>query len=367
MADADDFDALLDEMHAAALGLVPWQMVLLAISRLLDVPSAGLHKDLWCGGGWGFRIDGDDRVFADYFRHYAGIHPLALRTRSTPAGSVLTDPMIMPRAEFERTEYYNDWARPNGFDQHLHVRLANDAHALLGLSLTRPRGARAFDDAELRLAHRIAPHLRRAVAIYEGIEDIRQANLGLLHALDGMHRGVFGLAVDGRVVFANDTARTVLAEGDVLRIDKGILVAMRSDRTGAIHRMLASLARGDAHPAITLERADGRLPLRLEPLRLSRSTGFTDGPPPPLLLLVHDAAIEAGARAASLRARYGLTATESAVAVHAARGQGVAVVAAALGIGQGTVRSHLKRVFEKTRTHRQAELAWIVATFDEKR
>ena len=52
------------------------------------------------------------------------------------------------------------------------------------------------------------------------------------------------------------------------------------------------------------------------------------------------------------------------MAVQAARGKGRAAAAAALGTGQGTVRSHLKRVVEKTQTSRQAEVAWIVSKLD---
>ena len=152
MIDGVEFDALLDEIQTAALGLSLWNPVLVSISRLLGAHDVALHKDLWEGGGWAVRTGGDDRTVADYFSYYAGIHPLALRTMSAPAGAVLTDRMIIPRAEFERTEFYAGWVRPNGFDEQLHVRLENDAHALVGLSVTRPRGAPEFDDAELELA-----------------------------------------------------------------------------------------------------------------------------------------------------------------------------------------------------------------------
>lgn len=362
MPSAVVFDNLVDEMQAAALGMASWDAALRSIARLFGANSVILHKELWHGGGWGVRIGGDDRAYSDYFGHYAGVHPLASRTVSTPAGSVLTDRMIMPRTEFERTEFYRDWARPNRYDEIVHVRLDNSEHALVGLSLTRPNSARGFDAADLQLARRMAPYLRRAVAIYEKFEEIRQANEGMMDALDRMRRGVFGLRVDGRVIFANETARTMLAAGDALRMDDGVLAAARPDQTRALRRMLQSVVRGEAPATLAIERSAGRPPLRLVPVRLRPTAGMVDlRPPPPLLLLVHDPAMNAGAVMASLRERYGLTATEAAVAFHAARGKGLAAVARALGIGQGTVRSHLKRVFAKTQTNRQAELAWIVS------
>ena len=53
------------------------------------------------------------------------------------------------------------------------------------------------------------------------------------------------------------------------------------------------------------------------------------------------------------------------MALHASGRKGLASVATALGIGRGTVRSYLKRVFEKTRSNPQAELAWLVSKFEE--
>jgi DNA-binding CsgD family transcriptional regulator len=36
-------------------------------------------------------------------------------------------------------------------------------------------------------------------------------------------------------------------------------------------------------------------------------------------------------------------------------------IAAALGISESTVRTHLKRLFEKTSTHRQVDLVKLIA------
>ena len=53
---------------------------------------------------------------------------------------------------------------------------------------------------------------------------------------------------------------------------------------------------------------------------------------------------------------WGLTATEAAVAMKLADGCNVSEIAQQLGIASGTVRWHVKHVFAKTGTRRQAEL-----------
>ena len=45
------------------------------------------------------------------------------------------------------------------------------------------------------------------------------------------------------------------------------------------------------------------------------------------------------------------------------RHEGAADVAAALGIGEATVRTHLHRIFAKTETKRQADIVKLVAGY----
>lgn len=71
--------------------------------------------------------------------------------------------------------------------------------------------------------------------------------------------------------------------------------------------------------------------------------------PPPLL--------------AFLRALYGLTAAEAAVAGRIGQAEAVEA-AAAMRITPATLRWHLQRVFEKTGTARQAELVRLVERLD---
>ena len=82
-----------------------------------------------------------------------------------------------------------------------------------------------------------------------------------------------------------------------------------------------------------------------------------------MLLLVNDPEDGRAPAAMLLREFYGLTAAEAAVATQAAHGEGLGAVARVLGIAPNTARSHLTHVFDKTDTHRQAELAWLLARF----
>ena len=63
---------------------------------------------------------------------------------------------------------------------------------------------------------------------------------------------------------------------------------------------------------------------------------------------------------APLQIRYGLTPSESRLALRLATGESLRVAAAALDISYETARTTLKRVFEKTGTHRQTELVIVI-------
>ena len=64
-----------------------------------------------------------------------------------------------------------------------------------------------------------------------------------------------------------------------------------------------------------------------------------------------------------MEALFGLTAAEAAVFEQIAAGRDVPRAAAALGVAQSTVRTHLLRIYDKTGVRRQAELVRLSASF----
>ena len=65
-------------------------------------------------------------------------------------------------------------------------------------------------------------------------------------------------------------------------------------------------------------------------------------------------------QAAFLKNTFDLTPTETRLVVRLIAGESLRSCAQALGIQYETVRSYVKSVFQKTKTHRQAELVLVV-------
>jgi DNA-binding CsgD family transcriptional regulator len=62
-----------------------------------------------------------------------------------------------------------------------------------------------------------------------------------------------------------------------------------------------------------------------------------------------------------LRSHFGLTDAQAKLAIEISRGGGLKACARKLGIAVSTCRSHLKQIFEKTDTRRQAELVRLIS------
>ena len=360
---ADRIELLLEQLYDAAFGDLPWEIVLESLARQLDANSAAITVDRKGGGGWGVSVGAADRSFHEsYFTHYGAINPLAARVLTAPEGSVLTEHMAMRRADYERSEFFSDWARPQGFQYVVHVRVENRDDALTGVGFTRSARTGDFEREDVDFLQHLAPHFRRSVRTYLRLAQARTAGLAMGEALDRMQRGTIGLDISGRVIFANQAAWLLLKSDDTLRIVGDLLVTVRADWTATLRYLVEAVIHGRAMGPMLLPRADGRSALLLEILPVAKpvaSHGLNSRPVALLILTDPDSGHQPNV--ASLRRLYGLTAREAEVAIHAATGEELGVIAAALGVARSTVQSHLKQVYDKTDTHRQAELAWLVA------
>ncbi|CAH2599059.1 HTH luxR-type domain-containing protein [Rhodovastum atsumiense] len=359
---SDRISLTIEQIYDAALGDVPWENVLESLTSLFGANSAVLSVELNRGGGWGASIGADPSFHASYFAHYAAINPLAARAHAAPVGSVLTDQMLMPTADYQRSEFFNDWARPQDFKAMMNTRLENTDEAKICVGLTRSSRADEFDAGDIALQRRLTPHFRRSIRAYFRLAEAWASGQAMGVALDRMRRGVIGLDPAGRIVFANEAARTLLTTGDALLVEHGLLAARRPDLTSSLRRMIGLAANGEATKGLILPRRDEGSSLFLETVPVGRSATLPSlGARPAVLLMITDPENELGPTADRLRTLYGLTAREAAVAVRAARGEGLDSVADVLGMASNTARSHLKKIFDKTETHRQAELSWLLA------
>jgi DNA-binding CsgD family transcriptional regulator len=193
----------------------------------------------------------------------------------------------------------------------------------------------------------------------------------LTDAVDALSAGVFLVGDAGLVVRANAAGRAMLGVGDMLHLQDGAL-AVRGARplqqalTGAIDGALRNDLVVSPHGvAVPLTAADGSrhvahvLPLT-SAMRRSAGRAARAG----AAVLVHKAALGGMLPLEAMARQFGLSLAELRVlAVVIEVGGSVAEIADVLGLSKPTVKTHLRRLFDKTDTRRQADLTRLVAGY----
>jgi DNA-binding CsgD family transcriptional regulator len=81
------------------------------------------------------------------------------------------------------------------------------------------------------------------------------------------------------------------------------------------------------------------------------------------MVIILDPSAKSRATAASMRSAYGLTPAEARVALLLASGVNGQQMPAVLGVTSDTIKTHLRRCFEKTGVHSQAQLMRLLTMF----
>lgn len=267
---------------------------------------------------------------------------------------------VQPRSHWTDSDYYRDWVAPQGLIDMVAVAVTRDAGTYCSVGFARHESAGAIGPAEVAFTRLLVPHIQRAVTVSR-ILDVQAVTRATFAAvLDALPAPV--LVVDGELglVHANAAGRELLAAGAGLFEANGRL-GLRSAATAAALR--AAVGSGVSEEAQLGQRGIGiPLPAAATPTVLHvlplRHGALRPGlmPSAAAAIFVSSAAAPKPAPETALAALFDLTPAEARLFAALAAGGTLGETAATLGIGVGTAKTHLLRLFEKTNTNRQAEL-----------
>lgn len=360
MVSIEEYSRLVSGIYTAAVAPQYWDQALRDLHRTLGGISAALcvpTATVWSIENSNLPEDAS-RSYAEYYNRLDSVLDAV---RRGPVGDVRTgSELITP---VRKSEFYAEWMKPNRLEDGLFVRLTPG---------TRPTcfvvaSPRSFCTTERMLVlTELVPHLQQALRVKDKIAALTDELAGLAGALEVVRHGIMTVSLDRVVLQANSAAERILAKGDGLTVRSGRMTAWHTRSAAELHAAVAAAAGGDGSgirvgQSFTCNRPSGKRPyvVHVVPAHVSEPPTRAAA-----LVLIIDPEDEPDPTAAVLKRLYHLTHAEADVALHIMGGSDLKQISEILGISLSTVRTHLQHVFDKTDTHRQAELVHLLHLVD---
>jgi DNA-binding CsgD family transcriptional regulator len=346
-----DIETVRKSAARAATNPALWPETLWRVGNLLDCDMTLLEHVHKADGrveiGYTDRPDLIAAIREPYEQHYWSVNPRwTVQQRMAPR-SLLHDDLIGDERTLDRLEFYADLLMPLGLKYFIGSLVIDDADEAVILSLQRSPKRGRMGAEDLDHFGRLLPDLVNAIAMYLRLG--RGAGPSpLASAMDRLADPIAILRADGRLLFANRTMSTLIAERELVRLDGGRITggagtarafdrAIRSAQAAAGCGLGCAAAAGPA--GLVLFRA-----ARLAP---EESHAFAAGEDDLYCLIIDDPARPRWRMIEEAMRLYGLTRCEAGVGAELADGRGVDEIAGRLGISRNTVRTHVAMLREK--------------------
>lgn len=367
MVQASALQAIISNVHDAALDEAQWPRAVSAIAETCGAITGILYEfDI---PRWEPRIVGTHRIEAafldEYRNHYSAVDPWSRNSVVSGIGRATCTNELISDSDLRRSEFYQDYLRRHeDIFYGLGGVIERTPQYMAILGVQRAYRAGVFDAECFAVIERIMPHLRQAYRVRNALRAARQVCATLSETLHALDRPVLVLDGNARLHFANLAAERLLTAGDGLRLRNGHVTAANREEESPFAEWLAKAARIPTEgiaPALrdcALSRPRSERPLILSFAPLSAGLAGEDGPFVAVL-------IDTGAAAPPLerlRAALRLSAAEARLLQGLTEGESLAAIAERRQVSVNTLRVQLRQLFQKTGTHRQAELVRFALT-----
>ena len=315
-----------------------------------------------------YQTNMDPEIVEAYNNHYGDKDVWLNEFDKIKVGSVVGGlATLAPHSEFDGG-YLNDILLASECKDCLSTKLVGSQELIASYSVYRDYSKEAFDTEACERMALVGQHFRHAIALRSEFDELRGKHEVLIRTLEALETPMMLIQSGGSIVWANPAAEHQLAQQRLLKVEGGKLIPankrlhnqfeakiervfehgfgaaipLMGTREIDIGVLYVSSVNAAIRPAF-LPSLDGSLgtPLVLAKLKMGRR----DNPH------LHNI----------LRTLFGLTGQQASVAELVFAGKAIPEIAAVLGIGTGTVRNHLKAIFQKTGTHRQSELLKLIS------
>jgi DNA-binding CsgD family transcriptional regulator/PAS domain-containing protein len=367
MTTIDDFSEIVRTVYDAAVEPGEWTVALDVISAAMGATGCALLTTGREQNRFAVRSAGTDPAsMITYNDYYGALDYLPAALESVPVGTVATRDQLLPRNVVYGSEFFNDWAHPSDHGDGICLVLSRDSDGTSWMCAAAAAKSEPFGTPErIALARRLVPHLEQASRMRARLSELDQRHRDLVAAVESLSDGIVIVDGDGRMVHLNAAAESIVASGDGLCVRAGHLTTTvaRTDDGALSHIVHQAFSSGRSAVAtggcLAVPRLSGQRPYLVRVIPLAPEVSGAAASPSALVLIV-DPEREPEPELQALRRLYGLTKTEANIALRVLDGSGLGPIANELSVSLSTVRTHLQHVFDKTHTHRQAELVRLL-------
>jgi|HubBroStandDraft_1064217.scaffolds.fasta_scaffold20536_2 DNA-binding CsgD family transcriptional regulator len=342
-----------------------WPVFLDRLMRAMSATAAALHfQDLGSRAeSMPVEVGFDPALAKAYVEHYHQVNILLKRAAPflTP-GTIVTNPQICEDSTLARSEYYDEFLRPQDLFYVAGGTIARNGAQPSLTSVFRPRRAGPYLESEIALVGLLMPHLQRAARLRHGLSMLQvEATV-----LDALTLGI--LVIDERfeVLYANPSGRGMLAKNDGIAMAGNRLTLSQTEERAELWSLSMRARDPSLGPAIrpggvmTVMRPSGRRPFTVVVNPTSAKALKLSYGNPAAILLISDPDDQAVPSKALLARVYGLTPAEASLAGILLRGDDLNDACDEMSIRRTTARTHLQHLFQKVGVSRQAELLAVL-------
>lgn len=311
------------------------------------------------------KLNIDDNYHRQYVEHYVNACPWRPELRQKPPGRLYSTSLHFScrQHDFYRSEFFNDWARPQDIHHGVCGTIHCDSGQSVQLLVQRSRDQGHYSEAETAYFNDLIPHLQHSFLLAGQVAASQARAEAIALAAGGETLPFLLLDLSLRLSYCNPGVEALIEVEPGLAIINGHVRIIDELLNKDLHKLLleclaAAATRGfhTAGGTIEVPRPDGSS-LRLLVRPVHPDFPLLAGEPAAYIAVyLYNPEAEVVIDCDRLRRLYSLSEAETRVALAMVAAPDTAAVAKRCAISLHTVRSHLKALFAKTETHNQADL-----------
>lgn len=367
------FSELIGTIYDCAIQPELWPVALERICSLIGGTLGTLSildaedKSIKFAWQWG----GDPYWLDLLFKRYASQMPFFLTLPLLKTGEVINTQHLVDltgdRSALDGP-FFREWAQPAGYRDVAGVVLHRSATRFSLMTVQTPFSRDVVSKTDIDRIESVVPHVRRALKISDALGMQTVTAQTFERTMERLNTPLILVDAESRVIYANPSAKGLLADGAILSVAHGRLNAHSPEQ---LHQLCSAVTRCTTVAESDLE---GGTTVRLTSQTQSTAVahvlpispanaGMVTKPVRVCAVIVVGASVSPPPAIETIIDLFNLTQTEARVALAVLEGMSRAEIAEAMSIADSTVKTHMSRILQKSGTRDREELAQVLARF----